>query len=245
MSVESAKSRNDRIRTELRGLIRTFGSLDVRLSGEGLVSFTGLAGAGYVGFAHHIFDGDTGCMKPLEGYSESALDQVFKFLEGLKMVPSLADSEKEQCVLTQDEWKRQLSYFRKKIKDNPQVDRYEYCVWKDVEGVSTVVTTIKIEPVINRFISAEYESANFGSLVGIVKQVKAFSISPAGDKTDWSCDIIVEPYDRDHEADLHMDENNSCVYRDIIPEEGDFILQDSATDKYVILPKVDYPGAFH
>lgn len=246
MTVESVASRNARIRKELNGLIRTFGSLELRLSGEGKISFLGVADGAYVGYIHQIFDGDTGCMVPLPMYDESALDHAFNFLKSLSPGEHLNDDENLDYVLHVDGWKRELEKFRNYIRENPNLTRYDYDIKKEVNGENVVVVTIKLEPVINRYVSAEYTSSKSGELVGIVKHTKVFSIKDHSMTSPvWDAELEIYPFDHDATEKLDLSNDNTCVFRHVVPGEGDFILRDAPSGKYVVLPKIDYPGAFH
>lgn len=244
MSIESVASRNERIRNELRTLIRSFGNLELRLSGEGKVSFKGLSNNAWVGFIHLIIDGDSGCMKALPGYKACALDNVFALLSNLKPVPNINDPENEMYVMSKDEWKRQIANFFEFVISNPTLDVYDYQFNKHLDnGQNEVVSTIRITPVVNRYVAGEYDTANSGELVGFVKTINHFALQ--GVAGTWRVDCVIEPFDSDTEQPVVLDHDNTTVYRNVTPNIGDYVLRDSISGKFVILPKDDYPGAFH
>lgn len=244
MSIESVASRNERIRNELRTLIRSFGNLELRLSGEGKVSFKGLSNNAWVGFIHLIIDGDSGCMKTLPGYKACALDNVFALLSNLKPVPNINDPENEMYVMSKDEWLRQIGNFFEFVMSNPTLDVYDYQFTKLLANrQNEVVSTIRITPVINRYVAGEYDTSNSGELIGFVKTINYGVLQGIGGT--WRVDCVIEPFDSDTEQPVVLDNNNTTVYRNVAPNIGDYVLRDSISGKFVILPKDDYPGAFH
>lgn len=246
--MENVKSRNQRIRSTINQLVRKFGDIELRLSGEGKISFLGTVGSGWVGFAHLIFDGDMGCMTPLDGYEQSALDIAFVYLKKLSPVPHLNIAEKDEYLITHDTWLRSMDRFKANIRDNPNQEYYRHELKVDTPQGEEVIATIQITPLCNPFVSGEFSMSEHATLYGTIMSTGKLGVALGGngEQDEWEVVCSLELFDGPEEAELvSLNHRNTAVYRSIIPRPGDYVMKDVATGDYVVLPKDDYPGAFH
>lgn len=248
-------ARNERIRSDINMLTHKFGNLEVHLSGEGRTSFLGTADNGWVGFAHLVFDGDIGCMTPYPGYDVCALDNGFGFLHKLEVVPHLNMGSCSEYVISKDSWKRQLEKFKKEIKDNPYQPTYHYSIKgkseEDPEEVTVV--TIKIKPLVNEFVTGEYNAAEKGEYLGRIAKVDTTRedgitlIRSTKDKDEFEVVVLLDKVAEelaDRENRIVLNQDNTTVYRGIIPREGDYLVKDVQSGDFVVIPAMDYPGSF-
>lgn len=245
--MENIKSRNQRIRKDICQLVRKFGDIELRLSGEGKLSFLGTVGSGWVGFAHLIFDGDMGCMTPLDGYETSALDIAFVYLKKLSPVPHLNIALKDEYLITHDTWLRSMDRFKAHIRDNPKLEVYRHEVKVDTADGEEVIATIQITPVCNPFVSGEYSQSENATIYGTITSTGKLcaTLGGNGESDEWEVVCSIDLYDHPEAELVALNQKNTIVYRSIVPCPGDYVMKDTATGDYVILPKDDYPGAFH
>lgn len=250
------KARNERIRSELNVLTHKFGNLELHLSGEGRTSFLGTAENGWVGFAHLVFDGDIGCMTPYPGYDVSALDNAFSFLSKLEMVPHLNMGSCSGYTVSKDSWKRYMEKFKKEIKDNPYQPYYTFSIKgkseEDLEDVDVV--TIKIKPLVNEFVSGEYNAAEKGEYLGRIAQVEGTGddgvtlVRVENGQATFEVTVLLDKVSEelaDRQNLIVLNQDNTTVYRGITPSEGDYLVKDVQSGDFVVIPAMDYPGSFH
>lgn len=235
------------IRTEqsiktLESLTRKFGDLFLHLSGEGKVSFHGLKGASWNGFLVTRFDGDLGCMEPLEPPTLCAYENALKLMRSLHIVPSLNLGENQQYTLTSEQWLDELDKFVNAIESNPFQKEYSHAIYVTLDDGTVVnVINILLKPICNTFVIGEFTASNEGEYLGEITKV----LSKDGFET------LMFSNDRFHfklettEGTFDYNDENFLRYRQHIPHSGDFLVKDPKTNKLIVLPRCDYTGYFH